>query len=145
MLVSACRVDALVASPNEPLSNRFGALPVRIGRIQALLSLGADPAPREPDATPRHIFRFAIPAFAYYQDRWTAQEIADYATRILLRETTGRSRSNERGPHEDAHAWQEPAPYLPVPRTQTRMALEHIETMLKRVGVLTDDRDAVDL
>jgi thiamine kinase-like enzyme len=43
--------------------------------------------------------------FAFYLLRWTMQEIADYASRILF---------HNRGPVEDAHAWAELQDYLPI-------------------------------
>ena len=43
--------------------------------------------------------------FTFYFYRWTMQEIADYATRILFRNL---------GPIEDRHAWAELQPYLPI-------------------------------
>jgi Ser/Thr protein kinase RdoA (MazF antagonist) len=45
------------------------------------------------------------PVVAFYAYRWVGQEIADYTTRILFRNTDSA---------EDEHSWTEPQPYLPV-------------------------------
>jgi len=63
--------------------------------------------------------------FAFYAWRWVAREIADYATRILLR---------NRDPAEDGHAWAELAPYLPVPCDEVERAVERTTAALARIG-----------
>jgi spectinomycin phosphotransferase len=45
------------------------------------------------------------PVVAFYAYRWVGQEIADYTTRILFRNTDSA---------EDEHSWTELQPYLPV-------------------------------
>ncbi len=63
--------------------------------------------------------------FAFYTYRWTVQEIADYTTRILFRNTD---------PMEDRHAWEELAPYLPIRHTTMQADLRAIGEVIGRVA-----------
>ena len=63
--------------------------------------------------------------FAFYTYRWTVQEIADYTTRILFRNTD---------PEEDRHAWEELAPYLPIRHEAIEAELRAIGAVIRRVA-----------
>jgi Ser/Thr protein kinase RdoA (MazF antagonist) len=69
--------------------------------------------------------RLALPLFAYYRGCDTVLTIVDRVTRILF---------HNRDPREDEHAWQELAPYLPLPRERLSRELQEIESILKRVA-----------
>jgi aminoglycoside phosphotransferase (APT) family kinase protein len=62
--------------------------------------------------------------FAFYFYRWTMQEIADYATRILF---------ERRGQVEDEHAWAELQPYLPIRHDHIAQGLRELQAVLERV------------
>jgi thiamine kinase-like enzyme len=62
--------------------------------------------------------------FAFYFYRWTMQEIADYAIRILFRNL---------GPIEDEHAWAELQPYLPIRHTDIAQSVEDVQTVIEDV------------
>jgi thiamine kinase-like enzyme len=62
--------------------------------------------------------------FAFYFYRWTMQEIADYATRLLFRDL---------GPIEDAHAWAELQPYLPIRHDDIAEGLHNVQHTIERV------------
>lgn len=68
--------------------------------------------------------RLHAPIFAFYAWRWTFQEIADYATRILFHNTD---------PAEDEHAWTQLQPYLPIPHDSLRDQAQTIAGVLTRV------------
>ncbi len=56
----------------------------------------------------------------YYHYRWTVQEIADFAERILLQDVDDT---------EASHAWDELAPYLPVPHEDIAESVARISEM----------------
>ncbi len=62
--------------------------------------------------------------FEFYFYRWSVQEIADYATRILFRRL---------GPAEDEHAWAELQDYLPVKHQGIAQGVEHVQSVIERV------------
>ncbi len=66
--------------------------------------------------------------FEFYVYRWALQEIADYTTRILFRNTD---------PREDEHAWTELAPYLPIPHADMHAGLREVGYVLQRVAAAT--------
>ncbi len=61
--------------------------------------------------------------FAFYFYRWTLQEIADYATRLLVQPL---------GPAEDAHAWAELQDYLPVRHADIEQSLAAVQAVCSR-------------
>lgn len=63
--------------------------------------------------------------FAFYIWRWTLQEIADYTTRILFRNSD---------PREDQHAWEELAPYLPIRHADLHADLRAAWEVVHRVS-----------
>ena len=69
--------------------------------------------------------RLHEPLFAFYTYRWTLQEIADYATRILFRNVD---------PDEDRHAWEELAPYLPIRHEVIQADLRAIGQVIRQVS-----------
>lgn len=69
--------------------------------------------------------RLALPVFAYYRGCDTVLTIVDRVTRILFR---------NRDPREDEHAWQELAPYLPLPRERLSRELQELGAILTRVA-----------
>jgi hypothetical protein len=56
--------------------------------------------------------------FAFYFYRWCLQEIADYTTRLLFADPR---------PDEEAHAWAELQPYLPIPHEGIALGLRKLE------------------
>lgn len=62
--------------------------------------------------------------FAFYYYRWTMQEIADYATRILFQ---------KKGPIEDEHAWSELQAYLPIRHDDITHGLQELQIVLDRL------------
>jgi hypothetical protein len=62
--------------------------------------------------------------FAFYSYRWALQEIADYTTRLLFTNTDLR---------ENAHAWTELSPYLPIPHAAIRESLDETRAVVERM------------
>lgn len=62
--------------------------------------------------------------FEFYFYRWSMQEIADYATRILFRQL---------GQVEDEHAWAELQDYLPIQHQAIVNGLEQVQVTMNRV------------
>lgn len=62
--------------------------------------------------------------FAFYFYRWTMQEIADYATRILFRNL---------GPIEEEHAWAELQDYLPIRHDAIAAHVHNVQHTVERV------------
>ncbi len=62
--------------------------------------------------------------FEFYFYRWSMQEIADYATRILFRQL---------GPTEDEHAWAELQDYLPVQHNGIAEGVQDVQAVINRV------------
>lgn len=71
-----------------------------------------------PDCTLHHEL------FAFYFYRWTMQEIADYATRILFRQL---------GPAEDEHAWAELQAYLPIRHADIAEGVQRVQNLIERI------------
>lgn len=69
--------------------------------------------------------RFHPRLFTFFAYRWAAQEIADYTTRLLFRNTCL---------EEDEHAWVELAPYLPIRHGEIEDGVREAETVIRRVG-----------
>ena len=67
-----------------------------------------------------------VETFAFYFYRWSLQEIADYATRLLFQQL---------GPAEDAHAWAELQEYLPVQHAKIVQDLEALQDVCSRHSV----------
>jgi len=65
-----------------------------------------------------------IDAFAFYEYRWSMQEIADYTTRLLF---------SELGPTEDEHAWAELQRYLPIRHADIADGMEEIRRVIDAV------------
>lgn len=63
--------------------------------------------------------------FTFYTYRWAVQEIADYTTRILFRNSD---------PEEDRHAWAELAPYLPIRHDAIRAGLRRVAEVIRGVA-----------
>jgi spectinomycin phosphotransferase len=65
--------------------------------------------------------RLHLELFTFYLYRWVLQEIACYTSRILL----------EPGEElEQAHAWQELQPYLPIPHASIAMGVDAVRQVL---------------
>jgi thiamine kinase-like enzyme len=62
--------------------------------------------------------------FTFYFYRWTMQEIADYATRILFKEF---------GPIEVEHAWAELQPYLPIRHMEIAQGVQNVQNVIEHV------------
>lgn len=63
--------------------------------------------------------------FEFYFYRWSLQEIADYATRILF---------HQRGPTEDEHAWAELLDYLPIQHRGIAEGVQAVQAVVTRVA-----------
>jgi spectinomycin phosphotransferase len=61
--------------------------------------------------------------FAFYFYRWTLQEIADYATRLLFQQPD---------PHEAAHAWAELRDYVPVRHAEIAQHMAAVQAVCAR-------------
>jgi hypothetical protein len=68
--------------------------------------------------------RLHVQAFAFYEWRWTMQEIADYTTRIIFDSTH---------PEAQEHARQELGPYLPIQLDRIEQKIAEIGAVLARV------------
>lgn len=64
--------------------------------------------------------------FAFYHYRWAVQEIADFTTRILFRNTTC---------IEDEHAWAELQPYLPIQHREIEASMAATGEAVARLSV----------
>ena len=68
--------------------------------------------------------RLHVPVFAFYEWRWTMQEIADYTTRILF---------GNGSPAEQEYWWGELRPYLPIPESAMAARVEEIRQVIAAV------------